>query len=86
MAVTPAGTVDFARAESQNDGHSVITLRRVEAGGASRLLAGQDRVFRHGVQLGSLPGAFNFVLAMAVAPGGALYVVSENSVLRVRVA
>jgi hypothetical protein len=41
-------------------------------------------VFRHGVQLGALPGAFNFVSGMAVAPGGALYVVSENSVLRVQ--
>jgi hypothetical protein len=83
MAVMLAGTVDFARVDSLNDVHHAITLRRVEAAGASRLLAGQEQRFRQGVQLGALPGAFNFVDAMAAAPGGALYVASENSVLRV---
>ncbi|TWO65001.1 hypothetical protein FN976_27530 [Caenimonas sedimenti] len=85
MAVRPNGEVFFTLTNSDGvTGFSRVTLFKLDAaGGAPRLVAGQAQAFRHGVRLGALPGALNFVQGL-MASGDVIYALSENSVLTLR--
>ena len=85
MAVTSAGTVYFAQSQSDNRASTTqVTLRRLAGDGSTVIVAGEAANDRFGVRLGNLPGTLHQVLGLAVAPGDALYVLSENSVLRLQ--
>lgn len=84
MAVTAAGQVFHANWVSDEQGQYAVTVSKLEAGGASTVVAGEARRFRFGVRTGPLPGALNVVSGLAIAADGAVLALSENSVLRIQ--
>lgn len=84
FGLTPSGDVYFSQTHSASIGQTFSSVRKVEADGSTRVVAGEEREDRFGVLLGSLPGSLGAVTAMVGVSDKLLYLCSENSVLRVQ--
>lgn len=82
LAVTPGGAVYFGHTLANNPLPGLATVRRLSAG-ASERVAGVDTGNQLGVRPGPLPASLNYVDLMVAARDGSLFVLSENSILKI---
>ena len=68
---------EFVRT-GQADG---IRIRKITPAGANSIVAGQAGL--RGIRIGALPASLNHVEALTVGADGTLYLISENSLLRI---
>jgi hypothetical protein len=80
LAVAPDGTVYYY---AQGEGGYAHAVWRLLADGTPQRVAGGDPPESANVRTGALPGSLNAVQILKALPDGSLYVLSENSVLKI---